>query len=128
MNKYGQAAIKATNLMETKRINKPEIAWKIATIEIFGDGTSAQTKGCPRNTFLALCETGKVKGIKSGVFTSSKKNKGYAIKALQLLINDPSLSNDWKILWEKVQNGIEKTHNSQMDVVIALWIEDLIVI
>ena len=108
MNKYGQAAIKAVDLIESKRVNTPGTAWEMATIEIFGAGTSSQSKGCPKSTFLALCETGKVKGIKSGVFTRSKKNKEYAIKALELLVDDPSLSNDPKILWTKIQSGIAK--------------------
>ena len=126
MNKYGQSAINAVDLMETKQANTPKIAWEMATINIFGIGTSSQSKGCPRNAFLALCETGKVKGIQSGVFTSSKKNKSYAIKALDLLVINPSLSNDLRHLWSKVQNGIDKKHNSQMDVVVALWSKGLI--
>jgi len=119
MNKYGQAAINAVNLIESKRVNTPEAAWEMATIEIFGAGTSSQSKGCPKSTFLALCETGKVKGIKSGVYTTAKQNKEYAIKALELLSDNPSLST--KILWDNVQGGIKKSHNSQMDVVLALW-------
>ena len=83
MNKYGQAALKAVDLIESKRANTPEDAWEMATIEIFGPGTCSQSKGCPKSTFLALCETGNVKGIKSGVYTSAKENKEYAIKALE---------------------------------------------
>ena len=106
-------------MIESKRANTPEAAWEMATIEIFGEGTS-QRKGCHRSTFLALCETGNVKGVKSGVYTSAKQNKGYAIKALELLVDDSSLTNS-KMLWNKVQGGIAKKHNSQMDVVVALW-------
>lgn len=127
MNKYGQAAIKAVDLIESKRANTPQTAWEMATMEIFGDGTPAQRKGCPRSTFLALCETGNVKGIEFGVYTSAKQNKAYAIKALELLIGDPSLSKDSKTLWNRIQGGIEKSHNSQMDVVLALWTGGFIV-
>lgn len=125
MNKYGQVAIKAVDLLESKRANTPRSAWEMATIEIFGDGPS-QSKGCPRSTFLALCETGKVTGIKSGVYTSAKQNKEYAIKALELLSDDPSLSNDSKTLWTKIQGEMKKSHNSQMDVVLTLWTEGFI--
>lgn len=62
MNKYGQAALKAVQLVVSQCATTPGEAWEIATIEIFGAGTSSQAKGCPKNTFLALCETGKVKG------------------------------------------------------------------
>jgi hypothetical protein len=120
MNKYGQAAINAVDLIGSKRANSPQTAWEMATIEIFGFGTSSQSKGCPRSTFLALCETGKVKGIVSGVYTAAKQNKEYAIKALELLADNPSLSNS-KILWTRIQGGIKKSHNFQMDVVAALW-------
>lgn len=127
MNKYGQAALKAVDLIESKRANTPETAWEMATIEIFCDGTPTQSKGCPRSTFLSLYETGIVKGIKSGVYTSAKQNKEYAIKALELLSDNPSLSKESKILWTKIQGGIKKSHNSQMDVVLTLWTQGFIV-
>lgn len=127
MNKYGLSALKAVDLIVSRQANTPESAWEMATLEIFGAGTSGQSKGCPRSTFLALCETGKLKGIESGVYTLAKQNKEYAIKALDLLVDDPSLSSEPKVLWDKVQGGIAKKHNSQMDVVLALWNEGLIV-
>lgn len=127
MNKYGQAAIKAVELIVSKRANSPETAWEMATIQIFGHGTSGQSKGCPRSTFLALCETGNVKGIESGAYTSAKQNKGYAVKALELLSDNPSLSSEPKVLWNEIQSGIAKKHNSQMDVVLALWTGSFIV-
>lgn len=125
MNKYGQAALKAVDLIESKRTNTPEDAWEMATIEIFGEGAS-QRKACPRSTFLALCETGMERGIESGVYTSAKENKEYAIKALELLGDNPSLSSELKTLWDQIQSGIKKSHNSQMDVVLALWSEGFI--
>lgn len=126
MNKYGQASIKAVKLITAQNCLAPEEAWKIATIEVFGIGTTSQMKGCPKNTFLALCETGKVKGIKAGSYTKSTKNKGYAIKALELLSEEPSYSENPNLLWNKVINDIPKKHNSQMNVVLALWNEGLI--
>lgn len=126
MGKYGQATIKAMKLIEAKLTDSPVTAWKMATIEVFGKGTSSQTKGCPRNTFLGLCEDGKVKGLSPGDYTKSKKNKEYALTALQILKDTPSLSNEQDLLWLKVQNGESKTHNFQMDVVCALWNNGLI--
>lgn len=127
MNKYGQAALKAVQLVVSQRATTPGEAWEIATIEIFGAGTSSQAKGCPKNTFLALCETGKVNGVKAGKYTKSDKNKGYAIKALELLYSEPLLQKDPNILWKKILDGTEKSHNSQMNVVLALWDNGLIV-
>jgi hypothetical protein len=126
MGKYGNATIKAVKLIETKLADSPIIAWDMATTEVFGKGTSGQTKGCPRNTFLGLCEEGKVKGIHPGNYAKSKRNKEYALKALQILKDTPSLSSEQELLWLKVQNGESKTHNYQMDVVCALWNDGLI--
>lgn len=85
MNKYGQAALKAVNQMETKQSSTPMDAWNIATTETCGEGTWAQKKGCPKNAFLGLCEAGLISGIPHGSYSgrsNSQKNKGYAVKAV----------------------------------------------
>lgn len=126
MNKYGLAALIAIELIQSRKAHNPVQAWEMATIEIFGRGTSSQSKGCPKNTFLALCETGKIKGVEAGAYTRSLKNKGYAMKALTLLQSDPLYSKDPKALWNAVQGENYKNHNSQMDVVSVLWTNGLI--
>lgn len=124
MNKHGQAAIKATEL--SKFGNSPIESWEKATIAIFGDSTS-QKKGCPKSTFLALAEIGLVKNILPGSYTKAKENKEYAIKAIEILKQNKMQPSTFstKELWNKVQN-IDKKHNSQMDVVLALWNNNLI--
>ncbi|MCY4245019.1 MAG: hypothetical protein OXE47_06830, partial [Gammaproteobacteria bacterium] len=76
----------------------------------------------PRSAFLGLCEAGLVKGVPPGEYlkkSSKKLNKGYAVKAVSKLIENPKLKdNSPKELWELV---ISKAHDSQMDVVLALW-------
>ncbi|NQX66661.1 hypothetical protein HQN90_11035 [Paenibacillus alba] len=124
MNKYGQAAIKAIKLIETNQASTALEAWNITTKELFGIGTSSQKKGCPKNAFLGLCETGLVSCIPQGNYTvrsDSSKNKGYAIRAVQLLKENPILTENKNALWELVIDGEAKKHNSQMDVVLALW-------
>ena len=124
MNKYGQAAIKAAEPSELR--NFPIEAWEKATFEIFGDLPS-QKKGCPKSTFLALAEKGLVKNILPGSITKAKENKEYALKAIYILIENskqPSSLSSIE-LWYKVQN-IDKKYNSQMDVVLALWNNNLI--
>jgi hypothetical protein len=120
LNKYGEAALNARNLFTRGQANSPQDAWETATITIFGVATSGQKKGCPKETFLGLCEMGLINGISMGKYTRSKKNKNYAIRAVSFLKNDPAASSDGKTLWVKVA-GSNKVHNSQMDVVIALW-------
>ena len=126
MNKYGQAAVKTVELIHNLSFTNPREAWDVTTRQIFGSGTSAQKKGCPRNAFLGLCENGLVKGIKPGKYTASKKNKHYAIKAVEILRKSPDLVSDPYDLWVIVMEGDPKTPNNQMDVVIALWDNELI--
>jgi hypothetical protein len=61
-----------------------------------------------------------IKGIPAGNYTTSKDNKAYAVRAAELLIAGTQI---WSISqqWREVSDDPEKAHNSQMDVVLALW-------
>ena len=126
MGKYGKAAVKAAILMKSKEYDHPADAWETAAIEIFGKGTSSQRKVCPKSTFLALCERGLIKGVLSGDYTNAEENKEYAIKAIQILKNNPKQSFNANTLWGKVFGNMKKSPNGQMDVVLTLWNEKLI--
>ncbi|AZJ32253.1 hypothetical protein SAMN05444344_3054 [Tenacibaculum mesophilum] len=123
-NKYGSAAKQAAEIGEN-----PVDSWEQAVSTYFTSESSKQ-KGCPRNAFLGLCEVGLIKGIKDGVYLKSKRenlNKKYAITAVEILNEIPSFTQ--KELWDKVREKLalgEKKHNSQMDVVLALWQNNLI--
>lgn len=67
MNKYGIAAVNATQIINNKEAPTPLDAWNQTTIELFGANTPAQRKGCPKNSFLGLCEEGLVRGIPRGI-------------------------------------------------------------
>ena len=125
MNKYADVAIKTVKLLHSTKL-LPQEAWKITALDVFPNNVSSQVKSCPRNTFLGLCEDGLVKGVIEGSYTRSIKNKVYAIRALSLLKETPSLVNNKSVLWDKVVNGANKQSNSQMDVVLALWNNQLI--
>ncbi|ANY68766.1 hypothetical protein BBD42_21570 [Paenibacillus sp. BIHB 4019] len=130
MNRYGVVAVNAVHSMLSGEEVHPLIAWKKAAAEAFGEGTWAQRKGCPKNAFLGLCEEGLVQGIKPGSYaerSTSQKNKNYAVKAVQILRDKPELVDDKLGLWREVMNGVEKSHNYQMDVVLSLWNNNLIV-
>lgn len=126
MNKYGESAIKAARLYQNKDASSLRSAWEQATTEMFGPRSSGQRKSCPRDAFLGLCEKGLVKGIPLGDYTRSDKNKGYAILAVEILRESPELADDPGFLWKRVIGGEYKAHNSQMDVVTALWKAHLI--
>ena len=128
MGKYGEASVKAVKLLVSGIIDRPRDAWERATSEIFGKGTWSQRKVCPRNAFLGLCEDGKIKGIPLGNYTNSKKNKEYALKAVQILHEIPAFSSEPRSLWNRIVEREYKVHNQQMDVVISLWINNLIIV
>ena len=123
MNKYAQVAIKAIELVNEKNIDIIN-AWKICANEVFGDTLSAR-KGCPKNAFLGLCEEGMILGIEKGNYTTSLKNKRYALDAVDQIRMDRSLVNNPTTLWKKVVAS-NKTHNQQMNVVCELYKAGLI--
>ena len=126
MGKYGKAAVRAINLIHKQEISSPKDAWERATSELFPDSRSCQKKGCPKGAFLGLCEEGMIVGVPSGHYTDSYENKSYAVKAVKLLLSDASLVHNASRLWLKVLEGEKKEQNSQMDVVLNLWNQDLI--
>ncbi len=121
MGKYGQVAEIAAQSLVKKGAGNPRAAWDSAVARVFPESRSSQAKGCPRDSFLALCEMGAVKNIAPGAYTRSIKNKSYVIKALDALRSSPALSRDEKGLWKLVTDGAEKAPNGQMDVVTSLW-------
>lgn len=58
---------------------------------------------------------------RSGDRSRSKKNKKYVIDAVAILKRKPRLASGKMLLWRAVLRGKKKSHNGQMDVVIALW-------
>jgi hypothetical protein len=104
----------------------PLARWERAMQKLYPTSVAARKKGCPRGAFLGLCEEGLVKGVPVGHYTASRDNKAYAIRAVTLLAEgEQALS--ISALWHAVTNGSGKVHNSQMDVVLALWKNGLIV-
>ena len=123
MNKYGQTDLKAVqNYKSSYAITE---IYASAAKEIFFDSISSQEKGCPKGTFLGLCEAGLVKGIPRGNYTKSVKNKEYALQAIEIL-KQSNKTYTPKELWAALNLG-DKRSNSQMDVVLALWENDYII-
>jgi len=127
MGIYGRAAVNAARTVANEINNDIESAWYDALCKET-ESESSRKKGCPKNAFFALCEEGKVKGIKKGHYCNSKDNKRYALKALKLLNDDPNLSKNKTQLWNKVMDSEIEYHseNGQLDVVISLWSNGLL--
>lgn len=72
-------------------------------LHIFSKSKSSIAKGCPKNTFLGLCEEGLVKEKKrKGNYTKSIKNKKYAISAVNILKTNLSQKFTPGQLWNKL--------------------------
>jgi hypothetical protein len=127
MGQYGNAAIFAIksicNGME------PLKAWNMAISELT-TSTESIKKGCPKSAFLGLCEEGFVKGVKRGNYSAGVNNKRYALKAVEIIHNNPNRTYIKNELWAQVLDELglpSKTENGQMDVVLSLHNENLLV-
>ena len=118
-SKYGIVAVQAAS--DASKGMHPLDAWKSSAARVFKNNTSCISKSCPKSTFLGLAELGVISGISPGEYTKSVENKKYAESALKLLRENSLWTNNPLRLWEHIMDGTEKKHNSQMDVVIALW-------
>ncbi len=118
MTKYGQIAITAARAARSGA--DPVSAWKEAAQGVFPTQKASREKGCPKCAFLGLAESGLVKGVAAGCYTTSQDNKRYAVDALRRIRANSALVDDKTALWKLVV-GDAKQHNGQLDVVIALW-------
>jgi hypothetical protein len=123
-NRYGEAALLAVRMETYGKAITPQSRWQEATQKLYPTSPSAQRKGGPRFAFLSLCEAGLVKGIPAGQYAPSNKDKAYALRAVALL--NAGTHRTVTTLWAEVTDGDDIPHNSQMDVVLALWKNDLI--
>ena len=124
MGQNGKAALEAVKSVVYRNMT-PKDAWETAICK-YTDSESSQKKTCPLNAFLGLCEEGMIRGISGtlpGFYKAGKKNKAYAVRAVEILREEPTLSVNKKVLWKRVTRI---THNGQMDVVTSLWNSGLI--
>lgn len=104
----------------------PKTRWESAVLRLYPTSPTARKKSRPRGAFLGLCEEGLVKGIPPGHYSASREDKDYAVHAAALLSEE---TQRWSTtaLWQAVTNDPETPHSSQMDVVMALWKNNLLV-
>jgi hypothetical protein len=124
-NRYGEAALLAARAETYGKAITPLERWNDATRKLYPTSASAQRKGGPRGAFLSLCEAGLVKGIPAGRYAPANRDKGYATRAVSLL--KAGTHTTVNSLWAEVTDGEDVPHSSQMDVVLALWKNDLVV-
>lgn len=127
MTNYAQAAIRAVKICREHPGSDPVAAWETAVASLVSSN-AGRVKSCPRCTFLGLCEEGLVSGISAARYLPQRNNKNarYAVAAVALLRENPSLTHDLKALWRMVMAGESKEVNGQMAIVVALWNAGLI--
>jgi hypothetical protein len=128
MADFGTVAVETAKRWDQNKPANPDELWRsVCREQELTD--SMIKKGCPKNTFLGLCEEGLIKNIPPGKYTESKKNKRYGLAAVKILAKNHSLADNPCTLWDAIRAEVpdrcEKC-NGQMDVVIALWKENLI--
>ena len=111
-NKFGECAIQAYKKMRKEKCSALE-AWITTAEELFGVGSSSSKKGCPKNDFLGVVDVNHKKS----------KNADYAVEILKRLNRNPGESFEKipKAKFWKEEMKQEISHNSQIDVVFALW-------
>ena len=132
MTQYGEVALRAVEYLRSGKVNQPPEAYDRAASKIC-KSKSSREKPCPRCAFLGLCEDVKIKGISGGSYMRAlcgeKKNKQYAITAIQILQEMPALSQHETKLWQEVKKKLgskRKNHEGDMHVVTALWNKHLL--
>ncbi len=124
MTTYEEMTLKAIELLP--EAESYESAWLNAA-RICNKSVSVQKKGCPKNAFLGLAESGLIKNVPAKFsHQPQSRNAQYAIKAVKLLKQEPCLAENKKRLWNAAIEA-PKEHNGQMDVVLALWNKGLII-
>ena len=123
-NRYGEAAI-LTARAEAEYRSHPGDRWSEMVAKLYPTSPTAQRKGGPRQAFLSLCEAGLIKGIPAGQYAAPHRGKTYATRAVSLL--EAGTHTSINSLWAEVTDGEDVPHASQMDVVMALWKNNLIV-
>jgi hypothetical protein len=124
-NRYGEAALMAVRMETYGKNLTPLERWEDAVKKLYPTTPAGQKKSAPRFAFLGLCEAGVVQGIHGDAFASTtNKNKLYAVEAARLLA--AGTHKTVTQLWSAVTEGEDIPHASQMDVVLALWKNNLI--
>ncbi len=136
MGQFGDTAVRAAKAMQ----NNPRLSAYQAWISVIRNATlsnETKKKCCPREAFIGLCNSGCIHRVRPINNTQPPGlNARYAchgtailqarnIQILQRRTNSPTQASLWRQVLRRM-NMQYKTHNSQMDVVIQLWINGLI--
>lgn len=119
MAHYGEAAVWAARMIAEEHISR-QAAWERAAARLNPFSSDAATKGCPRTTFLTLCEEGYVRGVQPGHYADGRENAGHVLALARLLVEDSDLADSSTARLWKMAGGGAKKENGQVEVAVAL--------
>ena len=125
MTIWANAAICAVKIINDQNLS-PEEAW-FEAISKYTKSYETRIKQCPKHVFVDLYYHNKLKLDRPihHVKQDLTNNGRYALKAIELLINEPPLSKSKNELWKRTMLELKedpnKAQNGQMDIVIALY-------
>ena len=122
-NRYGEAALQAVRMNLYGKALTPVERWQDAVQKLYPT-QAGQKKKAPREAFVGLCDAGLVKGITVDNNSVGNRNKDYAVAAVELL--RAGTHKTVTQLWSAVTDSDGTEHACQMDVVLALWKNNLI--
>jgi len=129
MGQYGIIAVEAAKKLCALEEKEYKNTW-VSTCDVLYPNMNKGDKPCPKTTFIGLCERGFIKGVIGNIDYTIEKNKQYGWEACRLIKEDETIINNKTSLWKKIMGllgePITKRQNSQMDVVVSLYKNDLL--
>jgi hypothetical protein len=117
---YGDVAIQAVGLLKSNSSFEPESAWNKSLTHL-----KKPRKGCPKNIFILLCSNGLIKGIsKSNHDNRIRENRDNLLTILRKLDFENTDFRYYSTVWRDL--GINKGHQGEIDILYALYQEDLL--
>lgn len=109
--------------------SSPEDGWVETLRERYSAAmlVSQVKHSCPKWAFCVLCHVGHVRGVRPGgsPASESRSSAAYTLKALDLLLADPSLAENKRELKRRVfgEPGTSeyRTPNDEVEVLLTLW-------
>lgn len=121
MSDYAEVAVRAVSKLHSGKPISAREAWDNSAAEVFPQSASVRSKGCPRTTFLTLCDSGAVKGLLAAGVVRNSENARHALDCLALLAQHPNyVAMNPRKLWELVTRASGKQYNQQMHVILGL--------
>jgi hypothetical protein len=117
---YGIVALKAIETLKKQPNIKVDKAWDLAISQL-----NISSKACPKSTFIVLCANAYVRGISNGNYDNRiQENKNHVIRIMTNIDFPNTEFSNYSNIWRRFISN--KPHNSQIDVIHALYEHDLL--